>query len=291
MPDDSEKQERVRTPDEQQLWPEREEEIAASSPEAELCLPRLKLINSDGRAVEPADWEGRRSRPLKIPDDDCGVSLLGAIRRIIAKGHDGDRLSALFAKKLAIHIYNTHAEARDAYDNSVDILRQGGAQNLIEADGFHEDTGTRSSITQGDWQTWEIDGWRNRLIDPADGTRTITNVWIKNVTSIARLRESVANATKPHYDPVVANKHDGSRSSANAKKQCQAWLVKLMKISPNYQPKVKGEYQKEAQALFKGLSGRMFIDAWAFALKKTEATGWSRPGRPKKTPHLNPRTN
>ena len=91
MPHDSEKQERSR------LWLEREEEIAAASRKAALRLPGLKLINSDGKAMEPADWEGRR--PRKMPDNDCGVSLLGAIRRIVAKGHDGERLLAQFAKK------------------------------------------------------------------------------------------------------------------------------------------------------------------------------------------------
>ena len=63
MPSDSEKHER-RTPDEQRLW---QEEIAAFSREAELRLCSLKFINSDGKAVAPADWEGRQ--PPKLPDN------------------------------------------------------------------------------------------------------------------------------------------------------------------------------------------------------------------------------
>jgi hypothetical protein len=69
LSDHSKKQERARA-EKEQLRAEREEEIASDK----LRLSRLKL---------PADWEGR---PHKIPDNDGGVSLLRAIRRIVAKG-------------------------------------------------------------------------------------------------------------------------------------------------------------------------------------------------------------
>jgi hypothetical protein len=285
------KQERARTPDEERLRQERAEEIAAASREAELRLPGLKYLNSDGNWVKYEEWEGWR-RP-EISENDPGMSLLGAIRQIVAQGLDGERLLVLFArasrasrgdrgKRLGFHVHNTHAEAKMAYESAVSIFRQAAVQNLIEAEGFTEATNERSSITPAQWKDWEIDGWRNRLIDPADSTRTITNVWIKNKTSVLHLREAVANVTKPH-------KHDGTRSKANAKKQCKAWLIDLMSSSPKCRPKIKEEYLKEAQAAF-CVTERQFILAYAEAVEET-GSEWSRHGRPKKSGQKNPRTN
>jgi hypothetical protein len=290
MPDNSEKQERARTPEEQRLWQEREEEIAAFTREAELRRPRLKFINSDGRAVDRADWEGR-AKP-EIPKNDLGMSLLGAFRQIVAQALDGDRLVALFRHKLAFHIRGAAAQ-----DSACNMLKQGGAQNLFEAEGFREEIGRESSIAQtatsskvrelslitpAEWQTWKIDVWRQRLVDPT-GTRMISNVWIKDRTAVAHLRETIASVMKPQD---IANKHDGSKPKASAKTRCKASLVNLMFISPNKKPKSKAEFQLEAKSLF-GTSERQFLEAWNEAVEETGAKEWSAPGRPPK----NPRTN
>ena len=218
LSDHSAKQERARTPDEQRLLREREEEIAAASSEAELRRPRLKFINSDGRAVDRADWEGRRPSPM--PDETPGLisdeaegsdrnnqwgSLLDAVRLIIAQSADGERLSRLVIDEpsLAFLYRNKYAEVRTAFEHAVSKIEEWLKQGLVEGEGFHEDTGTRSSITQREWQSRVIKICENRLINPLRGTRetypwiTDIEIHLEKVVGLANSQQAVAKVTEP----------------------------------------------------------------------------------------------
>jgi hypothetical protein len=174
-------------------------------------------------------WGGRHPPP--VPDETHGVvsdevepsdqnnecgSLLAAVRLIIAQGPDGKRLSKAVVDEpnLAFLLYNKYAEVRKAFEHAVSKLEEWLKQGLVEGDGFHEDTGTRSLITLREWQSRVIKIWENRLINPLRGTRT-TYPWIsdveinlKNVAEI--LQEPIADVTEPaEVTPVAISKNDG----------------------------------------------------------------------------------
>jgi hypothetical protein len=100
-----------------------------------------------------------------------------------------------------------------------------------------------------------------------------------------------ANGPAKMVAPVVdehPEKLGGGKSSIAAETKCRKWLMEEMQKSPR-RPQPKENYVKEAQQRF-GVSKRGFDRAWTQAVEKT-GSGWMRPGAPKKSPHLNPRTN
>jgi hypothetical protein len=143
-------------------------------------------------------------------------SLLDAVRLIIAQSPDGERLSKFVVNEpnLAFNLYNKYAEARKAFEHAVSKIEEWLKQGLVEGDGFHADTRTRSSVTQREWQSRVIKIWENRLINPLRGT-TETYPWItdveinlKNVTQI--LQEPIADVTEPaEVAPAAISNNDG----------------------------------------------------------------------------------
>jgi hypothetical protein len=67
--------------------------------------------------------------------------------------------------------------------------------------------------------------------------------------------------------------------TSKARLECERWLCEKIKESPVRQPKSKSAFSKEARQKFYQLSVRQFDLAWATAIAKSEAVGWSKAGR------------
>lgn len=72
--------------------------------------------------------------------------------------------------------------------------------------------------------------------------------------------------------------HAGAGSDQLSSK-CRVWLAGHMRQSPDRAEKSKGEWQKEAQAMFPGLSSRAFDRSWNAAKEETGASNWGQAGR------------
>jgi hypothetical protein len=90
----------------------------------------------------------------------------------------------------------------------------------------------------------------------------------------------------PQKPAAKAIKYDGSKSNNGVKKHCFEWLVGEMEKSPQFRPRLKADYLKEAQTRFKGLSKRSFEALWSAAVNSA-GSNWNLPGRPRVK---NPRT-
>ena len=71
-------------------------------------------------------------------------------------------------------------------------------------------------------------------------------------------------------------------STSAAKRECEKWLLEIIKAGPPQKP--KKEYQQEAIAKFKNLSARSFLATWKNAIDRAGQDGkvWSNPGRKRK---------
>ena len=76
-----------------------------------------------------------------------------------------------------------------------------------------------------------------------------------------------------------------AKRTAAAETRCQEHLVTEMKRSLDRAPKSKADFLAECQARFRGLSERGFERAWAKAIKRSGAVGWSKAGRRRKSSH------
>jgi hypothetical protein len=126
-------------------------------------------------------------------------SLLDAARLIIAQGPDGERLARLVPEErnLAFLIRNEYADALKAFESAVSKITERLKQGLVESEGFHEDTGTRSSVTRREWQSRVIEIWKNRLINPLRGTRE-TYPWITDIEiNLCDVEKALASAQHP----------------------------------------------------------------------------------------------
>lgn len=66
------------------------------------------------------------------------------------------------------------------------------------------------------------------------------------------------------------------RATAAAERECQEWLVRLMRAGPKQ--RAKARYRAEAQERF-GVTARAFERAWGQAVAETGRQDWSKPGR------------
>jgi hypothetical protein len=163
-------------------------------------------------------------------------TLLDGTRLIIAQAPDGERLSRLVPdeRNLAFLHRNKYAEPREALEHAVSKLTEWLKKGLVESEGFHEDTGTRSSVTQREWQIRVVEIWKNRLINPLRGTRQtypwITDIEInlKNVIEISQ--EPIGNVSQPI---ATGNVDDTPASEKFDRKEAARYLTtRGHRISP-----------------------------------------------------------
>jgi hypothetical protein len=185
-------------------------------------------------------------------------ALLDGIRLIIAQGPDGERLSNLVPKERnwAFLHRNKYAEAFKAFEHAVSKLTEWAAQGLIESEGFHEDTGTRSSVTQREWQSRVIKIWENRLINPLRGiTKTypwITDIEIdlEKVKALASSKQTIAN-TEP-------NSGDSNELSDDYIDRCIRCYI--MKCADNgwYPVPEKGKFEHGCDTIIEEMTGKRY---------------------------------
>jgi hypothetical protein len=136
------------------------------------------------------------------------------------------------------------------------------------------------------WSNFEIVVRRmmfaGHMSPPTSGRSTITS---RRPTIIAQRMGSphrrLLDITLPAAK--VRKLWPAAKRTAAAQTRCQEYLVTEMSRSPARAPKPKRELLAECLAHFQGLSERGFERAWANAIKRTGAVGWSKAGRRRKS--------
>jgi hypothetical protein len=93
---------------------------------------------------------------------------------------------------------------------------------------------------------------------------------------------SITSATELHdQGNLPAMSRVGSLSEARA--ACLAWLMALMRQSPEIRPKPKPAYQNDALERWPELTQKAFMKSWEKAVEETGITAWAKAGRPRGT--------
>jgi hypothetical protein len=90
-------------------------------------------------------------------------------------------------------------------------------------------------------------------------------------------------------ESVLDSELSPTAQTAGAETKCLRWLKEQMEASPKIRPMARAKYLQTAMQKSPKLSKRAFERAWRRAIEQT-GSEWGKSGRPKKSPHQNPRT-
>jgi hypothetical protein len=165
----------------------------------------------------------------------------------------------------------TEAATRDL----LSALRSG---KLI-AHGMFEGERTPHPIETAVWSTFEIVVqpmmFVGHMFLPTSGTPVVV------AQRMGPPQTQLLSATVPA--PKLRKLWPAAKRTAAAETRCQEYLAAEMERSLDHAPKPKSEFLVDCQARFQGLSERGFERAWSNAIRSTDAVGWSKVGRRRKS--------
>jgi hypothetical protein len=147
----------------------------------------------------------------------------------------------------------------------------------------------RLSIDKGEWMKPPIG--IPRIVDWQDDWGPKPFVKCDNLEEWLARRPINQGSAQSDTGLISSPSHPQVAPSSNAAKNaCRIWLRDQMRASPGRanKPRPHSKFREEAKARFPNLSDRSFSEAWKDASAET-GSGWSDPGRPKKTAPTNPR--
>jgi len=196
------------------------------------------------------------------------TTLIDAVRMAVRLEHDGDRLASFITLGWQWYDHPSSIEAtygpegfelfpraKEAFGSAISWFREVLPQDIIEAEGLHEDTGRIGPITKREWGTRYIHFWRNELQHPQLRTRK-EYPWIKPtairgdqicVEYRQRLRDRKLNELPLSWDDARAVVLDAIAQNGGFIGQKEGAKIVREKY-PNFP-------MKDAMALVKGLTG------------------------------------
>ena len=186
-----------------------------------------------------------------------------------------------------------------AIDKLTSALRL--ARHGLVATGLFEDERYARKIDADLWAALKIDIWQ-RTVYPPPTPPSPTTVRMVTVRSkilgpalpgaLLRVKRyaPIDGVTVPSRTIKKLFPAQPQRLTAQAETRCRAFLMQLMKDTPDRAPKPKADILADCQMKFPGLSMRAFDRQWGIAIAETGAS-WNEKGRRKKLHTGNPAPN